>query len=381
VLIKDQLAVRFAALDEDEHFQQDPAYQKSRRIYGALRFDPKLFGPDARTSIRLNYERGDIDANRPRSLPPVDAITTWFKTGTDRYGFANMNKLTVDPTIDWTRLTNNKQPQANGEVWPEGFAPWSGQAVTMARSGLSSNMELIYDATSSAPTNVQSSLAGLNGGLDSNGSVDGTIPGFQFARPLAISGLRNYMRSAGVFGGANYNDQSLTDNTIFDFYNVLMDGPNKSEYNRWDASNLAVSQTFFGDRLGVEYVYDMQRYEDGQVAFLNLGEYVLSVDINEKLIDGRDNPNVGRAFIGGSGQYGNTENYVDRDSHRFTAFGDLRFDDFFDKKSLLSRIFGHHVITGLLSQDVKRSESRNYSRWGTDASFAAASTQPYDLST
>ena len=379
VLIKDQLAVRIAALDEDEHFQQDPAYQKSRRIYGALRFDPKLFGPDARTSIRLNYERGDIDANRPRSLPPVDAITTWFKTGTDRYGFANMNKLTVDPTIDWTRLTSNREPQASGEVWPEGVAPWSGYAA-MGR-GANSNMELIYDATSSAPTNSQASIAGVLGGLDSTGRVDGTIAGIQFGRAMAIAGLRNYMRYAGVFGAPNYHDQSLTDNTIFDFYNLLMDGPNKSEYNRWDAANLAVSQTFFGDRLGVEYVYDMQRYEDGQVGFLNLGEYVLSVDINDKLLDGRDNPNVGRAYVGNSGQYGNTENYIDHDSHRFTAFGDLRFDDFFDTKSILARMLGHHVFTGLVSQDVKRTDYRSYARWATDASFAAASSQAYDITT
>jgi catechol 2,3-dioxygenase-like lactoylglutathione lyase family enzyme len=380
VLIKDQLAVRFAALDEDEHFQQDPAYQKSRRIYGALRFDPKLFGPDARTSIRVNYERGDIDANRPRSLPPVDAITQWFKTGTDSVtGFANMNKLTVDPTTDWTRLTANKEPQANGEVWPEGVAPWYGYAA-MGR-GANSNMELIYNSTSSAPINSQASVAGVAGGLNSAGQIDGTISGIQFGKAAAIAGLRNYYRYAGVLGAANYHDQSLTDNTIFDFYNLLMDGSNKSEYNRWDAANLAVSQTFFGDRLGFEYVYDMQRYEDGQVGFLNAGEYVLSIDINDKLLDGSDNPNVGRAYVGNSGQYGNTENYIDRDSHRFTAFGDLRFDDFFDKKSLLARILGHHVFTGLLSQDVKRTDYRNYARWATDPSFAAASSQTYDVMT
>src|SRR5688572_6602166 len=79
VLIKDVLALRFDGLWDDQKYQQDPAYQNDKRFFGALRFDPKLFGPSFHTSLKVKYENGDIKANRPRITPPQDSITPWFK--------------------------------------------------------------------------------------------------------------------------------------------------------------------------------------------------------------------------------------------------------------------------------------------------------------
>jgi catecholate siderophore receptor len=40
VLIKEKLAIRLAALHDDEHFNQRPAFEKKERVYGALTFSP-----------------------------------------------------------------------------------------------------------------------------------------------------------------------------------------------------------------------------------------------------------------------------------------------------------------------------------------------------
>lgn len=95
VLLKNTLAIRVAAVDDDELYQQRYAFNNSKRLYAALRYDPNIFGKDNHTSFRANYERGNVSANNPRALPPVDEITPWFAT-TNAYGNAALNKLTVN---------------------------------------------------------------------------------------------------------------------------------------------------------------------------------------------------------------------------------------------------------------------------------------------
>ena len=83
VLLKNELAIRVALLHDHEKFQQEPTFDKDRRLYSALRFEPGfLKRGNARTILKANFEKGDIDSNRPRTLPPYDNITPWFLTGT-----------------------------------------------------------------------------------------------------------------------------------------------------------------------------------------------------------------------------------------------------------------------------------------------------------
>ena len=95
VLIKDTLALRLAVLDDQTNYRQKPAFRNDQRFYAALRFDPKLF-KNGRTSIRANYENGDINANNPRLTPPMDAITPWFTSmGKQTFTYQNSNNLTT----------------------------------------------------------------------------------------------------------------------------------------------------------------------------------------------------------------------------------------------------------------------------------------------
>lgn len=371
VFIKNQLALRVAAVYDDTKYQQKPAYNTDKRVFAALRYDPKWFGGDSHTSIKVKFENGNVSANRPRTLPPIDAITPWFKTGTFTVGTAtyqNLNKLTLDPTTTWNQYGNNA-------AYPNSTYPWFREAF-MGRL-MSSNIAGYYDSNSSGPISVRSPNINTSLGIDSTGAVDGTISGIEFSRPWGISTYNAYARGA-IPGGKYYSNVSLSDTSIFDFYNKLMDGNNKHEYQKWQAGNISISHTFLNDRVGFELVYDMQRYQDGQVAMLNGDQYQISVDINSKLMDGTDNPNVGRPYVGNSGQYGNSENYIDRDAIRFTAFGDLRAEDFL-KKGLLSKILGHHVFTGVLSQDVKRTDFREFARWASDVTFTEATGQIADI--
>lgn len=358
---KNELAFRVSLLDDNTKYQQKPAFNHDKRIYAALRYDPQIF-KNGHTTIRANFEDGRVNANRPRSLPPIDGITPWFMTGTSN-GFANLNKLTLDPNTTWNQYGNNT-------AYPGYTYPWFREAF-MGRM-FNNDMGMFYNANSATPLLVQNPTIGTPLGLDSTGAIDGTINGIEFARPWAISTYNNYAKGAlANEGGQYYSNVSLSDPSIYDFYNHLIDGDNKREWQNWKASNVSLSQTFFDDRLGFELVYDSQRYNDGQYAFLQGDQYIIGVDINSKLLDGSDNPNVGRPYVGNSGQHGNQTNSIARDSFRFTATGELRGEDFFGK-SFLGRLIGRHVFTGLLSQDTKKTDYRTFVRWATGSSYTDA---------
>jgi hypothetical protein len=365
-IIDDVLAVRILGLYNDQQYQQDPAYQKDKRVYGAIRWEPKIFGKEALTSMKVSYEHGSIDANRPRSIPPIDCITPWFKTGTSN-GYANMNKMTLDPNISWDQY--EQYNHTANLVYPWFRESFLGRIMR-------SNPAAFYNYDGSTPTNVIMGMIGANKGLDKDGNVDGTIGGIEFARPWGIATYASYAKGC-VPGGKYYADYSLSDSSIYDFYNNLIDGDNKSEWQDWDSLNASFSQTFFNNRVGFEISHYYQSYADGQYSFLNGGQYEIGVDINTKLVDGSPNPNVGRAYVGNSGYYGNSKNWVDRNSTRGTVFVDLRSSDVFSE-GVLTRILGHHVISGLVSHDVRFTDNRTFARWAygtdyTDATGGSAS--------
>jgi outer membrane receptor protein involved in Fe transport len=346
VLIPNELSIRVAGLDDDVSFEQEHAYDHDSRIFGAVRYEPKWFGEGNTTTFRLNYEQGSVEASRPRSLPPIDGLTPWFTYA---------NKLILNPNVD-NAANFGLQALFNESFLGRQYGP---------------TLAMHYDdATTGNPTRSIQAEYALPGGRDGSGNLDASINGIPFFRYFALNTNNAYQRAIGTVGGANYVNISMDDPSVFDFYGKLIDGPNKREWQSWDASNFAASQTFFNNRLGLEFVYDYQRYDDGSVGFLGGDQYVIAVDMNSHLIGGGANPNVGRPFVSNNSQYGNTATFIDRDSLRGTVTGELRGEDFFAKESTVARIIGRHVFTGLLSQDTKKTETRGWTQHATSPLYS-----------
>ena len=351
VIIPRTLSIRVAALDDSTKYQQKPAYNHDQRLFGAIRFSPKLFKDGANTLVRVNYEKGTVSANRPRVVPPVDAVSPWFLTGTDAYGNANLNKMTFNQSI------------ANKGNAPYSNIPWLRNGA-VGRQFWADVVGYYGNNNDSTPTDYRQAGPMGNRGIGPNGLPDNGIGGLPQGYAFAIASYSSYA-TATVPGGSFYADRSLADPSIYNFFDNLLDGDNKSEWQKWSSSNVAISQTFFEDRLGFEAVYDYQRYQDGQRVFLgNSDTYKIGVDINSHFIDGTANPNVGRAYVANSDEQANAKNAIARDSVRFTVTGDVRAEDYLDRESLLARLIGRHVFTGLVSEDLKRTTSSN---WATSA--------------
>ncbi len=437
-LIDDLLAVRFSGLDTKQKYRQEPAFNNDRRGYVTATFQPQVLPKSwaGKLTIRANYEVAYIKANRPRILPPEDGISLWFE---DYAGDGVNNKIGFGKQVydmflwsqggggDASRGQNSSSAVTSSVLNPLPYQP----AVAAVDGGALNNggIGFWFMNGDRQPFFVsRQAPRAFPGALNATGGVDNAI-GIPYGSPLRVGGLNSYALSVDkideVEGVASryplatrgyYKDQSLSDSSIFNFYNQLIDGDNKREHQRWDTGNIAVSQSFSDNRFGVEFVYDTQSYSEWRTGATWDRPYI-SVDINKNLqnqltqyshvpdptydpgdpdadppIPATGNVNglldtssyaaygftpsasqpypnamAGSAFTAGSFSNNNRTNR-DRDSYRLTTYAEVNGSDFFGKESTLARILGRNLFTGLASREERH---ETITQW-------APSAVPYD---
>ncbi len=374
LLLRNELAIRVAAVHDRQAYQQKPAYNNTTRYYAAVRYAPRIFGEGSHTEVRAKYEHGQVRSNNPRIIPPVDEITPWFQSGTNAYGNAGLNKLTINQYVPGFASNSafanqwfNRGGFAQGRTyWPD---------VLSYFNGVDSNGR-VPTLVSGMPTKIITGMINGGWGISSTGAIDNTIGGAVNYRPNGISDFQLWATNAFVPipGGSYYADRVITDTSIFDFYHNMLDGDNKREWQNWDAVNVALSQTFFNDRLGLEAVFDHQDYDNGQDPFLLGVNHAISIDVNQVYSDGTPNLNAGRPYVASSSTAGNSNSlHVIRDSIRFTAVAELRAEDLLGKDSRLAKILGRHVLTGLWATDQRRSKAVTWVKYAADEDWSAFS--------
>lgn len=336
VLLKNTLALRVALLDDRRRFQQEEAYNNQSRVYAALRFDKALLGEGNNTSLRVKFEDGRVSSNNPRVLPPNDMITRWFS--------APYNKVTVNTATAGNGYLSSTSP-AILLLRPGGVSGLQG-----ASSG--QDVKSYFTNTSVQPSTVITST--VNAG-----------PGWivQAVRPLQMPTYSQYA-AANLTGGSFYQDKVLTDASVFNFFDHLLDGPNKHEWQQWRADNADLQQTFFHDKLAIDLTYDRQKFSSGQTTLLTGNYYGINVDVNENLTDGSANPYVGRPYVAGSDAGGNYSYDILRQSSRAIITADLNSEDFLGKH-WYTYLLGRSVLTGLASHDEKNYQMVQWAQHAT----------------
>jgi outer membrane receptor protein involved in Fe transport len=407
VLIEDQLALRIAAVRNDDQFKQEPAYSKDERVFGALRYEPAFLKKNGmRTILKANYEAGRVRSNNPRTLPLIDNITPWFYTGTYTNAagtrtFNNLNQATFTPAQvvdDNTGRPNHGQirPSINGG--PDAgkpnpaYNPWVGNFASQYGGAM-----VYYNANSTDALSVWANEPPQTfaGAITSTGApdVDKEIKGQNWQRPSSIAPYNQYAKNAGLkysqFGV--YKNRAITDSSIFDYYNNLIDGPNKHEWQDFRAYNVSLAQTFLNEQLGFEITYNNEFYKSGRLSLLSGGNQAIYVDINGKMADGTTtgttnstttdpylvnepfadgtpNPGVGQAFIGDNGQGNNSSTLSKKETTRATAFASHDFSK--DGKSWALRLLGKHTVTGMFAVDEDKRDDRSWIRYTASDTYA-----------
>lgn len=314
VLVDDKLAGRFAALYEDQRWSVDPAFERDERQYVALKYRPLKY-----TTVRANYEHGENRSNRPRLSPPIDLFTPHFETDNPRYPTENLlpNGIAYHDPANQTR----------GNFW-NAHAGTFNPTILLGSDDVTTSPDLIGFEPLLLPNRIDQ-------------SVRPDLPRFP-AHSIPTVLARGRLPIGTPFESF-FVETQVTDPTVFDFNNLLIDGPNKEEFYNFEAYNVTLEQLFLEGKAGVEIAYDQQKFDDGRFYLFNesrSGER-LAMDANVTLTDGRENPNFGRPFI--SGRPRADMRMSERDAFRAQAFYKHDFDELGDG---FARLLGRHVITG-----------------------------------
>ncbi len=265
-LIRGILAIRVTAVDDDERYEQKPAFNNSKRVFAALRYDPRLLSADSHTSLRVKFESGSVSSNNPRQIPPDASWWLWFKTGANFPGH---------------------------------------------------------------PT-----------------------------RP-------------NVPGGIYYADVVLQDPRVFDFYKNLIDGPTKHEWQKWNAINATLEQSFFDDRLGLLVGFDHQHYTGGARELMGIGFAQTDPDVLGSSAGGGPIPDPEFTFTGDAWLAAslNCQKTVVRDTFRFAPTYELRAEDLLGNLTL-AKILGRHIFTGCCEVSRVRTDNSSWAGDAADSSWA-----------
>ena len=315
VLIPGVFGLRVALLDENAKFQQNYTHEKDRRIFASLHLSPFKDG-----TLRASFERGNIDANRPRTNSPRDTLTKWFQ--------APFNKVTHSPgTVDFNQI-NRDIVRAPGE--------WFAQPAVIYPSN-----------NASAPSQLQLAWYTLVGR-----PVSATNAAAFQANMVSITTGSQYYPSAtaaaqGIKFGSFFMDPEVGDTSIFDWRNQLLDGPNKREWEDFHVGNVSYDQHWKHalGTVGFEAALNREKHTRNYYDLFAAGRgYAINIDINTTLPWGAPNPNFGRPFMASNGTRSTTgEN---RSSDRLTAFLELDFARQTERLQWL----GRHNFTGFANR-------------------------------
>ncbi|HTO03434.1 MAG TPA: TonB-dependent receptor plug domain-containing protein, partial [Opitutus sp.] len=364
-LIQGQLGLRIAGVNDEAKYRQDFTFNHDKRLYGALRWQPKL-AQSVFTQFDIKGEKGKIRGNRPIATTSADFITNWF---------GPLNKyLMYDP------LTSNGIPQEpDGTQHPELSHYFAGAP---GRDWWNSSPATIYQNPSTNAIGNGSLDAyrqrdgspwgGLSGVTNPNYDEGGTGPWNRntaafFAGNSIISDLiSDYESTNGRafsgFGAALWPTQMILDGPLA-FVDRTMSGPNKGEWNKFDTIDLSFTQTYLDGRLGLNAAYYRENYESGFANTINSNR--VSVDVNATLRDNSANPDVGRPYIVSSSA--GRIAAEDRESWRVTGYYKFDIADHLGRDHFLSKIFGEQTFTGIVSSQKYENFSRDFNLYAWDA--------------
>lgn len=131
VLIKDQLALRIAAVTSDRGFDQKPSHYNDDRVNGMV-----TYKPFKKTTVQASYEHIRQRVNNPNSITPLDHVSGWIAAGRPTLNAsptaptvlpANFGTLTGGGTVGGTdasgALTSTFLESAAGRIFGTFFTP------------------------------------------------------------------------------------------------------------------------------------------------------------------------------------------------------------------------------------------------------------------
>lgn len=304
-LIEGKLGIRVAGLMDRQKWRQSFTYENDDRLTVSA-----LFKPFDNANLRVSFEKGDIDARRPRPNAPRHALLWWWD--------APFGQVTHNPFEDEFGTIDRDIVRAPGNWF---YQP----ALVYETDGQpASRLNFAWEDTKRGGERFRAYTVGLTKG-------DQWYPS-----PTAAA--------SGIEFGSFYQDEEIIDRSVFDWVENLLTGPNKWEREAFDVLNLSYDQSwdYSLGTYGFELSYMEESMERSWYDQISGGRgYFLTLDINETLNWGAPNPNFGRPFYASSDN--RDQNNFDREVKRGTAFYEVDLKDAVD--GFFGGLLGRHTGT------------------------------------
>ncbi|MBL9189712.1 MAG: TonB-dependent receptor plug domain-containing protein [Opitutaceae bacterium] len=333
-LIKDKLALRFAAVDEHKAYTRKPSGDDIRRFFGAVQARPFR-----QTTINVSFEHYESDYRRPNSLTPRDTTFEWKAGG----------RPTFDPTTQLVTF-------ANGTV--AGPFPVTNENTTlpvglMAGGGYGRTTAYIE------PSGVTFFSVGRTGnpittGTPSPYTANSNVRYLQTGTDI----MRRKANPYPLFFAPATNDKSL-----YDWENINFTAANHGE----DVANtfrIEGEQVLFNNAshlIATRAGYLRQAFERTSFSYIDNTDTIIYLDINSKLLDGRPNPYFLRPYVEANGPFANRNPDI-----RDIVNGDLAYQFTPAKLPRWLSWIGTQRFNAHLERFVQDTENYTYGQWISD---------------
>ncbi len=282
VLWKDKVAVRIAALYDEQTFVRKPSFDKTNRLTASL-----TLKPFQNTTIRASYESYHNSNRRPNSTTPRDTLTEWRANGGPVWDPTFNNNTGGWRLLNGTTYTGVTSGQ-EATLLPRGLNPqgtgfWNRPSLYVNPDGSIGRYEVARTSTTANPAGANTQL-----------------------RYMQIGTL--IQRGGGAFGSVStplYVQPGVSDQSIYDWEEVNYAGPNfqkrKADVYQFELEQWLLKSS--RQQLALQVGYLREDISVVSRAFIGAGDGApanIFVDVNEKYLDGTVNPYFLRPYFAGS---------------------------------------------------------------------------------
>jgi len=284
VLLQDKLAVRVSGIFQHDGFERKPSGVDTERYKAMLRYRPWK-----NTTITASVAGYHAYGNRPNSIPPRDNLSYWIASGRPTW-----DPVTMTVHVNGTTLGPYTATTYNGpDYFRSDYLGNNHNQMFIDQGGL-----VLWEApqvTTNTTPLAGASTAGPTSGFTAN----------HLLQPTAAPGSTFSGTAPRPFGQPLFNTTpTISDRSIYDWTDINISAPNRF-WDRTTTYYVKLDQVVLDSQMQTLAIQAAFMREDSDRWARNLlgvsndngqsGQ--LTVDINERLIDGTVNPFFMRPYV------------------------------------------------------------------------------------
>ncbi len=286
VLLKGKLAFRASAVYQEDDFDRKPSGFRTERYNGMVKFQPFKY-----TTITGSIFQYHAYGNRPNALPPRDNLSYWIASGKPTWDPVTMTIHKGGATVGTFPASTYNGP----DYFTASFLGNNHNQMFIDQSGMTYWGAPQSSTVATGPTN----FANVTTGILSSAN------GARYLQPTAAAGATFSGTAPRPFDQYLFNTTpTISDRSIYDWSSINLSAPN-SFWDKHTTSIVQVDQIFLNtamQTLAAQVAFmreDSDRWTRNLIGISNdngqSGQ--LTVDINERLLDGTPNPYFLRTYI------------------------------------------------------------------------------------